>query len=68
MQTKQRSLFEVSVNVAIGYLVSYASLYIIFPIFDIESSPRDKAFITLFFTVVSVIRGYLVRRYFNGRL
>ena len=65
MQSKKMSLIETLSSVAIGYIISLAAQMIIFPIFDIEVSLTDNLLIGLFFTVVSIIRGYYVRRFFN---
>ena len=65
MQSKKMSLIETLSSVAIGYIISIASQMIILPIFGINVSLTDNLLIGLFFTVVSIVRGYLVRRLFN---
>lgn len=65
MQTKKMSLLETITSVVIGYIISLIAQMIIFPIFDIKVSFEDNLLIGLFFTVVSIIRGYFVRRLFN---
>ena len=65
MQSKKMSLIETLSSVAIGYIISLAAQMIIFPVFNIEVSLTDNLLIGLFFTVVSIIRGYYVRRLFN---
>ena len=65
MQSKKMSLIETLSSVAIGYTISLAAQMIIFPVFNIEVSLTDNLLIGLFFTVVSIIRGYYVRRLFN---
>ena len=65
MQSKKMSLIETLSSVAIGYIISLAAQMIIFPIFEIEVSLEDNLLIGLFFTVVSIVRGYYVRRLFN---
>ena len=65
MQSKKMSLIETLSSVAIGYIISLAAQMIIFPVFGIEVSLEDNLLIGLFFTVVSIIRGYYVRRLFN---
>lgn len=65
MQTKKMSLIETLSSVTIGYIIALASQLIIFPVFNIEVSLTDNLLIGLFFTVVSIIRGYYVRRFFN---
>lgn len=65
MQSKKMSLIETLSSVAIGYIISLIAQMIIFPIFEINVSFEDNLLIGLFFTVVSIIRGYYVRRLFN---
>lgn len=67
MQTKKQSLIESLTNVVIGYLISLLSLFIIFPILGIESSTGKNLIITLYFTLISIARSYILRRYFNKK-
>lgn len=66
LQTKRQSLIETLTNVAIGYLVSLIANLIVLPLFNYNISLTDGIYISIIFTVISIIRGYLVRRYFNG--
>lgn len=66
-QTRKKSVIEILVNQAIGYVFSFLSALIIFPILGIESSIGDNLILTLYFTVMSLIRSYVVRRYFNKK-
>lgn len=67
MQTKKQSLIESLTNVAIGYFISLISLFIIFPILGIESNTGKNLLITLYFTLISVVRSYVLRRWFNKK-
>jgi len=66
-QTKKQSFIESLTNVAIGYVVSLISLFLIFPLMGIESSISKNLLITLYFTVVSILRSYVIRRWFNKK-
>ena len=68
MQTKFQSLLESTVNILIGYFTALFSQFLIFPLFDINISIQDNLLIGLYFTLISLIRSYLVRRYFNKKL
>jgi len=68
MQTKKQSIIESLTNVTIGYLISLISLFLIFPILGIESSTGKNLIITLYFTLISIARSYIIRRYFNKKL
>ena len=68
MQTKYQSLIESFTNILIGYLTALLSQVLIFPLFDIDVSFQDNLLIGLYFTIISLLRSYLVRRYFNKRV
>jgi hypothetical protein len=69
MQSRKHSIFEQFCNVGSGFVVSliYWNLAIIPQIEGQELSLGLNTWITLQFTVISVIRGYVWRRYFNRR-
>lgn len=67
MQTKKQSLIESLTNVAIGYTISLISLFVIFPILGIASSAGKNILITCYFTLISILGSYIVRRWFNKR-
>lgn len=67
MQSKTQSLIESFINVFIGYIVAVASQFIIYPLFDISVSVEENLVIGLYFTLVSLVRGYFVRRWFNSK-
>ncbi|HET8886810.1 MAG TPA: hypothetical protein VFM70_10715 [Salinimicrobium sp.] len=66
-QTKKHSFIEAITNTAVGFGISLASIFAIFPIMGIESSPTKNIMITVYFTVISIARGYLLRRFFNSK-
>ena len=66
-QSKLASLSEAGINILIGGLVSLASQLIIFPAYDIQVDMSTNVQIWLWFVLVSFIRRYTVRRYYNWR-
>ena len=66
-QSRRHSLLESCCNVAIGYGVALASQLVIFPWFGINVPLRSNLAIGAWFTAVSLVRGYMVRRWFNRR-
>ncbi len=64
-QTRRHSLIESASNVAIGYGVAIASQIVIFPMFGIHIPLSDNLLIGLWFTAISVVRSYALRRWFN---
>jgi len=67
MQSKKRSLAESITNVAVGAGVSLASQYAIFPLFGIRLTFCHHLWITAYFTVISITRSYLLRRWFTRK-
>ena len=65
MQTKKMSLIETVSSVIIGFIVALISQLGIFPILGIEVTFSENIILGVFFTIVSIIRGYYVRRFFN---
>jgi uncharacterized membrane protein len=70
VQSKKGSLAEALTSTAVGYIVAMFTWYMILwtGCFDISTSHTDNFIIQLIFTVVSIARGYLIRRYYNWRL
>ena len=67
MQNKKQSLIEALLNVLIGTLIFFTSLFLIFPILGIESNVEKNTIISVYFTSLSILRNYFLRRYFNKR-
>lgn len=67
MQTRKHSFVESLSNTAVGFVISLASLYVVFPFFGIETSHGTNVLITLYFTVISITRSYIIRRFFNKK-
>lgn len=66
MQKKRHSLLEVCISTAIGFVVSFFANIVVMPVvFNIHPTMAQNTIATIFFTVVSIIRGYWVRRLFN---
>ena len=67
MQTKKQSLLESLANVTIGFLITIISLHLIFPILGIENHSGKNTILTIYLTILSILRNYLLRRYFNKK-
>lgn len=67
-QTRLQSLVESAVSTAVGYLVALASQLAIFPWFGIQVPLSTNLWIGFWFTIISLARGYIIRRWFNQRL
>jgi|GEM_PF-554961 len=64
-QTKKQSVIESIIQTLIGLVTSILVQIIIYPLMGIPVSFNQNLIITAVFFIVSIIRGYLVRRYFN---
>lgn len=67
MQTKKQSFVESLANVTIGFLITIISLHILFPLLGIENHAGKNTLITIYLTILSILRNYLLRRYFNQK-
>lgn len=67
-QTKKKSLLESVVNTATGFVLSLIIQLLLFPAMGMSVSFGENVLITLVFTIASIARGYVVRRYFNQKL
>lgn len=68
MQSRLGSAIEAAMNVAIGYFVAVLSQLLIFPWFGIHIPLSDNLLIGGYFTIISLMRSYALRRWFNSRL
>jgi uncharacterized protein YacL len=64
-QSKQHSLYESLVNLAIGYLIGILTQIVVFPWFDITMSLHENITFGVLMSTIFIIRSYLIRRYFN---
>lgn len=64
-QSRRGSAIEAVANVVLGYWIAIAAQLAIFPLFGVYLPMGDNLVIGLLFTVVSLVRSYLLRRLFN---
>lgn len=68
-QTRLGSFIEAWVNVLIGFGINFTANLVILPLFGFESlTLLNNFYIGLIYTLISVARSYLIRRWFNGKL
>lgn len=65
MQSKRASLFESLFNTLSGFLLSLIVGYFLYPLFGMPQSLNSSFWITIIFTVISIMRNYGSRRLFN---
>lgn len=67
-QTKLGSLYEALFNVAIGFGINYCANLLILPLIGCRVTLAQNLFIGTLFTVISIVRSYAIRRWFNAKL
>lgn len=67
MQSKLESLTEAVINTFIGFVIAFISQLVFFPIVGIDVTLGQNLILTVLFTLVSIVRTYIIRRYFNKK-
>lgn len=66
MQTKKGSIAEAWANIAVGFTINYFANLLIFPLFGMHISPGKNFLMGCIYTIISLVRSYILRRWFNG--
>ena len=64
-QTKKQSIIEVIANTVVGFIISVGVSVFLFPLMGIPVTFGENLGITLIFTVISLVRSFVMRRIFN---
>ena len=67
-QSKLGSFIEALANVAVGFFIGVLSQHFIFPFYGIYIPVSTNFELAGWFTVISIARTYLIRRYYNWRV
>jgi hypothetical protein len=67
-QSKLSSFIESLANIAIGYFVALISQIVVFPMVGIHVPLLTNLEIGAWFTLISLVRSYIIRRWFNSRI
>lgn len=66
-QTQKGSVAEVAANLAVGYTINFTANLVILPLFGFSTLTVGKnLLIGVLFTLVSIARQYVIRRFFNN--
>jgi hypothetical protein len=65
-QTKLGSFIEAWANIFVGFTINFFANMVILPWFGFKVSAGSAFEIGLIFTAISLVRSYVLRRYFNG--
>lgn len=66
MQTKKGSATEALLNTSIGWIINYGANLIVLPLFGFPVTMLQAFWMGIIFTVISIVRGYVLRRWFNN--
>lgn len=67
-QTRLGSLIEVCINIAIGFAINWIANIYILPLYGFNITGGQAFSLGLLFTAISVVRSYIIRRWFNALL
>lgn len=66
-QTRLGSFLEALANIAIGYVLAVCAQYVIFPMAGMpQQDLGTHLYVGFLFTIVSLVRSYVLRRIFNA--
>lgn len=66
MQTKLGSFTEAWANVVVGFAINFCANLLVLPHFGFAVTMAQAFGIGLVFTAISLVRSYVLRRWFNG--
>lgn len=67
-QSKLGSFVESLINICIGFFINFSANMLVLPMIGFHISASQNLFIGMIYTVISVIRSYAIRRWFNTRI
>ena len=65
VQSREASLLEAATNVTLGFVLALLMQALLYPMFGIHTTVLTDSTIAVVFTLVSLVRSYLVRRAFE---
>jgi hypothetical protein len=65
-QTRLGSFAEAWANIAVGFAINFTANMLILPMFGFAITASKAFGIGLIFTAISLVRSYVLRRWFNG--
>lgn len=67
-QTRRGAIIEAWFNVAIGFTVNWLANFAILPLIGAHFTAGENFWLGCIYTAVSVVRSFVIRRWFNGML
>lgn len=66
-QSRFMSFVEANANLIVGLAVSYVANATVLPMFGLHISAAQNVGITAIYTIISLVRSYTLRRWFESR-
>jgi hypothetical protein len=66
-QTRKQSMIEAWTNIVIGFSVNYVANYLFLPLIGASFTMAENFWIGWLYTAISIIRQYVIRRFYNRR-
>lgn len=66
-QSKKASFAEACLNTLVSYIIAVGIGQLVYGYYRLPIDLELNMKLTAIFTVASIVRGYLIRRWFNGR-
>jgi len=66
-QSKQRSFVEAWINIAIGFGINFVANMVVFPSMGYKLTVHDGLVVGVIFTLISLVRQYIIRRWMNKK-
>lgn len=67
MQSRFESFLESTFNIIAGFIIAVVSQRYIFPLYGVHMPLSTNIWVTFWLTIISMIRSYCFRRYFNAK-
>lgn len=67
-QSRLSSLLEAAMNILIGFTINFLANMIILPSVGFPIDVKTNLYIGVLYTIVSLVRQYIIRRWFNAQL
>jgi uncharacterized membrane protein len=64
-QSKKQSIIESVTNTLFGTIFNFLVSLVVYPLVGIDVTMKDIGVLTIIFTFISVIKNFLVRRFFE---
>jgi hypothetical protein len=64
--SRWKSATEVAFNTAIGFIINFLANYLILPHYGVPANPEIFLVIGVWYTLISIIRAYGLRRFFES--